>query len=218
MSNIKIAPSILSADFGNMAEEVRRMEVAGADLLHCDVMDGVFVPNITFGPKMIADIRKVTKLPLDVHLMIVEPEKYVESFAKAGADYITIHIEATKKLVPTLKAIRALGVKSGAVISPDTPVSEIEPALEYSDMVLLMSVYPGFGGQKFLDKSIARLEELTALVKKSKRKIDIEIDGGITLDNIAEIKKAGANVIVAGNTIFGANNPKETITALRSRA
>jgi len=214
---IKIAPSILSADFGKMAQEVKRTEDAGADLLHCDVMDGVFVPNITFGPKMIADIRKATTLPLDVHLMIVEPEKYVEAFAKAGADYITIHVEATKKLVPTLKAIRGLGVKSGAVISPDTPVSAVEPALEYSDMVLLMSVYPGFGGQKFLEKSLDRLSELAGLVKKSKRKIDIEIDGGVTSDNVEAIKKAGANVIVAGNTIFGAASPKDMIRTLRGK-
>jgi len=217
MSNIKIAPSILSADFGKMAEEVKHMEDMGAELLHCDIMDGVFVPNITFGPKMIADIRKATALPLDVHLMIVEPERYVEAFAKAGAGYITIHVEATKRLVPTLKAIRSLDVKSGAVISPDTPVKAIEPALEYSDMVLLMSVYPGFGGQNFLEKSLDRLRELSELIKKSKRHIDIEIDGGVTADNVEAIKKAGANVIVAGNTIFGADDPKSMIRTLRGK-
>ena len=213
---IKIAPSLLSADFAKMGEEVLRMEKAGADLLHCDVMDGVFVPNITFGPKMVKDIRSATKLPLDVHLMIVEPEKHITAFADTGADYITIHIEATVKLIETLKNIRAAGVKSGVVINPDTPVAKVGPALEYCDMVLLMSVYPGFGGQKFIEGSLDRLKELSALVKKSGRDIDIEIDGGITLDNIAKVKAAGANVIVAGNTIFGSADAAATIKLLRS--
>ena len=215
MPKIKIVPSLLSADFSKMGEEVARMERAGADLLHLDVMDGVFVPNITFGPKMVKDIRKVTKLPLDVHLMIVEPKKYVEAFVDAGADYVTIHVEAAGKLAETLKQIKAAGAKCGAVISPDTPVSKIEPALEYSDMVLLMSVYPGFGGQKFIDKSLDRLRELSALAAKTGHNIDIEIDGGITLDNIAAVKAAGANVIVAGNTVFGAVNAGDMIKRLR---
>ena len=212
-----IAPSILSADFSKMGEEIARMERAGADLIHCDVMDGVFVPNITFGIKMVADIRKTTSLPLDVHLMIVEPEKYVERFADAGADYITVHCEATKQLIKTLELIRKKGCKCGAVISPDTPVSALKDCMQICDMALLMSVYPGFGGQKFIEKSLSRMEELRALAKSVNSNILLEIDGGVNLDNVAAIKKAGAEVIVAGNTVFSASDPKAAIEQLRTR-
>lgn len=212
-----IAPSILSADFSKMGEEIARMERAGADLIHCDVMDGVFVPNITFGIKMVADIRKTTSLPLDVHLMIVEPEKYVERFADVGADYITVHCEATKQLIKTLELIRKKGCKCGAVISPDTPVSALKDCMQICDMALLMSVYPGFGGQKFIEKSLSRMEELRALAKSVNSNILLEIDGGVNLDNVAAIKKAGAEVIVAGNTVFSASDPKAAIEQLRTR-
>lgn len=215
MKKVLIAPSILSADFSNMGIEIERMENFGADLMHCDVMDGVFVPNITFGPKMIADIKKCASKPLDVHLMIVEPERYVKNFISAGADYLTIHYEATKKLLPTLEIIKNSNCKSGVVISPDTDVKVLAESLAYSDMVLLMSVYPGFGGQKFIEKSLDRLKELAELAAKFNPNCLIEIDGGITLDNIESVISAGANVIVAGNTIFGAADPKATIEKLR---
>ena len=217
MKNILIAPSILSANFSKMGEEISRMEKAGADLIHCDVMDGLFVPNITFGPKMVADIRAVTNLPLDVHLMIDKPERYVEHFIKAGANYLTIHYEATNELIPTLKKIRECGVKSGAVISPDTPVAVLKGVLQYCDMVLLMSVYPGFGGQKFIEKSIPRLIELKGLAQKENPSILIEIDGGVTLDNAKQIADAGAEVLVAGNTVFSSCDPSETIKQLKKQ-
>ena len=212
-----IAPSILSADFSKMGEEIKRMEKAGADLIHCDVMDGIFVPNITFGIKMVADIRKITALPLDVHLMIVQPEKYVERFADAGADYITIHCEATEKLNETLELIRKKGCKCGAVISPDTPVSALKDCLSICDMALLMSVYPGFGGQKFIEKSLERMRELKDVAKRANPNILLEIDGGVNLDNISAIKQSGAEVIVAGNTVFSAADPKAVIEELRSK-
>ncbi len=212
-----IAPSILSADFSKMGEEIKRMELAGADIIHCDVMDGIFVPNITFGIKMVADIRKITSLPLDVHLMIVQPEKYVERFADAGADYITIHVEATEKLNETLSLIRKKACKCGAVISPDTPVSALSGCLELCDMALLMSVYPGFGGQKFIEKSLDRMKELSALAKIENPDVLLEIDGGVNLDNISAIKQAGAQIIVAGNTVFSATDPKAVMQELRAK-
>ena len=215
-NKIQIAPSILSANFADIAFEVKRMREAGADLIHCDVMDGMFVPNITFGPKFVADIKKATSLPLDVHLMIVKPERYINSFIDAGADYLTIHYEATDALVPTLEAIKKRGVKCGAVISPDTDVDVLISAISVCDMVLLMSVYPGFGGQKFIGKSLDRLAHLTALAKSINPNILIQIDGGVTIENAAKIKAAGAEILVAGNTVFSAPCPKEAIHQLRN--
>ena len=217
MSNIKIAPSILSADFSKMGEEVYSLEVNGADLIHCDVMDGVFVNNITFGIKMVEDIRKHTALPLDCHLMIVNPEKYVERFAKAGADIITVHYEACQdNLKEVLTLIKQAGAKCGAVINPDTPVEKIADVLPLCDMVLVMSVFPGFGGQKFIPESLDKLRQLRQMIDESGREIDLQIDGGVTAENVAEIKAAGANVIVAGSAVFKAENRNEMIAKLKA--
>ena len=217
MNEIKIAPSILSADFSKMGEVVRALEEDGADMIHCDVMDGVFVNNITFGMKMVEDIRKHTSLPLDCHLMIVHPEKYVERFAKAGADIITVHYEACQdNLKEVLALIKSAGAKCGAVINPDTPVEKIKEVIPLCDMVLVMSVFPGFGGQKFIPEALDKLREVRAIIKESGKQIDLQIDGGVTAENVGEIKAAGANVIVAGNTIFKAENKKEMIANLKA--
>lgn len=215
MKKTLIAPSILSADFSRMGEEIKAIEKAGADLIHCDVMDGVFVPNITFGIKMIADIRKVTSLPLDVHLMIVNPEKYVERFIDAGADIVTIHYEAASNAAETLKLIKSKGVKAGIVISPDTDVSVLSEAIKHCDLALLMSVYPGFGGQKFIEKSYERLRHLKKLADENNPEIMIEIDGGVNFENIEKIVECGANVIVAGNTVFCADDAAVAIEKLK---
>ena len=217
MKTIKIAPSILSADFSKMGEEVKSLELSGADLVHCDVMDGVFVNNITFGIKMVEDIRKCTTLPLDCHLMIVHPEKYVERFAKAGADIITVHWEACQdNLKEVLTLIKSTGVKCGAVINPDTPVEKIKDVIELCDMVLVMSVFPGFGGQKFIPSALDKLRELRAIIDESGKEIDLEIDGGVTAENVEEIKAAGANVIVAGSAVFKAEDRRAMIAKLKA--
>lgn len=217
MKKIKIAPSILSADFSKMGEEVRALEKQGADIIHLDVMDGVFVNNITFGIKMVEDIRRHTSLPLDCHLMIVHPEKYVERFAKAGADIITVHFEACQdNLKEVLSLIKSTGVKCGAVINPDTPVEKIKDVVALCDMVLVMSVFPGFGGQKFIPTALGKLRALRTIIDESGREIDLEIDGGVTEENVREIKAAGANVIVAGNTIFKATDRAAVIEKLKA--
>ena len=217
MKQIKIAPSILSADFSKMGEEVVSLEKCGADLIHCDVMDGVFVNNITFGIKMVEDIRGKTSLPLDCHLMIVHPEKYVERFAKAGADIITVHYEACQdNLEEVLNLIKSTGVKCGAVINPDTPVEKIAHLIPLCDMVLIMSVFPGFGGQKFIPSALDKLRQVRAIAQKCGKQIDVQIDGGVGLDNIAEIKAAGANVIVAGSAVFKASDRRAVIEALKA--
>ena len=216
MKKIKIAPSILSADFAKMGEEVRSLEACGADLIHCDVMDGVFVNNITFGIKMVEDIKKHTSLPLDCHLMIVHPEKYVERFAKAGADIITVHYEACQdNLKEVLLLIKSTGVKCGAVINPDTPVEKIKEVIPLCDMVLVMSVFPGFGGQKFIPSALDKLREVSAIIQESGKEIDLQIDGGITAENVEEVKKAGANVIVAGSAVFKAEDRTAIIAKLK---
>lgn len=214
---IYIAPSILSADFSKMGEEVVSLEKSGADFIHIDVMDGVFVPNITFGIKMVKDIAPHTNLILDTHLMIVEPWKYVEQFAKAGSNYITVHYEACKeKLSETLQLIKSYGVKCGLVINPDTPVSKIENLIEMCDIVLVMSVFPGFGGQSFISSVLEKVKCIREIINKSGKNILLEIDGGINFDNVKLVKESGANVIVAGNTVFSHSNRLEAIEKLRN--
>ena len=217
MKSIKIAPSILSADFSKMGEEVKSLEQCGADVVHVDVMDGVFVNNITFGLKMVEDIRKVTTLPLDCHLMIVHPEKYVERFAKAGADIITVHYEACQdNLKEVLDLIKSTGVKCGAVINPDTPVEKIADVIPLCDMVLVMSVFPGFGGQKFIPEALDKLRQVKAIVEACGKEIEIEIDGGVTAENVGLVKEAGANVVVAGSAVFKASDRALAIAALKN--
>lgn len=216
MKQIKIAPSVLSADFSKMGEEVKCVTDCGADVIHLDVMDGVFVKNITFGPKLVKDVRKFSSAVFDAHLMIVEPWKYIDKFAESGADIITVHKEACgDRLKDTLKAIKSLGVKCGAVINPDTPVSSIADVIEECDMLLLMSVFPGFGGQKFIESVLPKLEEASRLIQKTGKEIDLEIDGGINKENIVAVKNAGANVIVAGNTVFKETDRAKIIRELR---
>jgi ribulose-phosphate 3-epimerase len=199
---IKIAPSILAANFSKLAEEVIEVEQAGAQLIHIDVMDGHFVPNITMGPIVVEALRPVTKLPLDVHLMIENPDNYIESFAKAGADYITVHVEACPHLHRTIQLIRSFGVKPGVVLNPHTPIESIQHVLEDIDMVLFMTVNPGFGGQKFIYSVIPKIKQLANLIKEKDLAIEIEIDGGINAETIVPCAEAGATIFVAGSAIY----------------
>lgn len=200
---IKIAPSILAADFAKLGEEVKEVEAAGAELIHIDVMDGHFVPNISFGAIALEAIRPLSTLPMDVHLMIENPDQYIEQFAKAGADYITVHVEACRHLHRTIQLIRSFGVKPGVVLNPHTPIESILHIIEDVDMVLFMTVNPGFGGQKFISSVLPKVEALSGIIKERGLKIDIEIDGGITAETIVPCVKAGANVFVAGSAIYG---------------
>lgn len=212
---MKIAPSILSADFANLGRDVKMVEEYGVDYIHVDVMDGNFVPNITLGPNIVAALRPVTKLPLDVHLMIADPEKYIEDFAKAGADIIMSHVEATPHIHRAVQMTKDLGVKAGVVLNPGTPVESIKYVLPDVDQVLIMTVNPGFGGQSFIESSVDKIKELADLRAKHGYDFDIEVDGGITHETIKRCQEAGADVFVAGSYIYDAEEPKERIEALR---
>lgn len=213
---IKIAPSILSADFSKLGEEIKEVERGGADWIHVDVMDGHFVPNITIGPLIVDAIRPITTLPLDVHLMIEEPDQYIEAFAKAGADYITVHVEACRHLHRTIQLIRSHGVKPGVVLNPHTPVETIQHILGDIDVVLFMTVNPGFGGQKFIPSVVPKVKQLSQIIKECDLSIEIQIDGGITPQTIGCCVEAGANVFVAGSAIYNQPNRAEAIAAIRT--
>jgi len=212
---VLVAPSILSADFGRLAEEVRAVEAAGADLIHVDVMDGRFVPNITLGPVVVKAVRRATALPLDVHLMIVEPEKYIESFAEAGASGLTVHAEACPHLHRVLQQIRHAGVRPAVVLNPASPLVLIEEVLDQVDRVLLMSVNPGFGGQQFIPSTVDKVRRLRQMLDARGLKVEIEVDGGINAETARAVVDAGANVLVAGNAVFGAKDYAQAIHALR---
>ncbi|NMO15962.1 ribulose-phosphate 3-epimerase [Pyxidicoccus fallax] len=212
---IRISPSLLSCDFGRIAEEVRAVEAAGADLIHVDVMDGRFVPNITIGPVIVEAIKRVATKPLDVHLMIEEPERYVPAFAKAGADLLTVHVEATTHLHRTLQQIRGAGASPSVVLNPSTPLSAIEEVLGDVEMVLLMSVNPGFGGQSFIESTVDKVRRLRAMLDARGLDVDIEVDGGINATTAKRVVEAGATVLVAGSYVFGAKDYAEAIRSLR---
>ncbi|RKH69920.1 ribulose-phosphate 3-epimerase [Corallococcus sp. AB049A] len=213
---VRISPSLLSSDFSRLGEEVRAIEAAGADWIHVDVMDGRFVPNITLGPVIVEAIKRVATKPLDVHLMIVEPEKYVEAFAKAGADVLTVHQEASPHLHRTLQAIRNAGSKPAVVLNPGTPLSAIEEVLGDVDMVLLMSVNPGFGGQSFIESTVDKVRRLRAMLDaRGLKDVDIEVDGGINAQTAKRVVDAGATVLVAGSYVFGAKDYAQAIRSLR---
>ncbi len=218
MDRKMIAPSILSADFSRLGEEIRAVEAAGADVIHVDVMDGHFVPNITIGPLVVEAVRKVTRLPLDVHLMIADADRYVEDFAGAGADWITVHVEACPHLHRTIHRIRALDKKAGAVLNPATSLTTLDEILPDLDLIMLMSVNPGFGGQSFIESSLEKVRTLRQMLDDTGSRAGIEIDGGVSPATIARIAEAGANIFVAGSAVFGRQNYGETIGELKKLA
>ncbi|MFZ1956573.1 MAG: ribulose-phosphate 3-epimerase [Desulfobacterales bacterium] len=210
-----IAPSILSADFTRLGEEVRAVEAAGADWIHADVMDGHFVPNITFGPLVVAAVRKITRLPIDVHLMIESPDRYIQAFAEAGADWISVQVETCPHLNRAVQQIKEAGVKAGVVLNPSTPLSALDWVLEYADYVLIMSVNPGFGGQAFIGNSLEKIRRLRRMIGDRGLSTRIEVDGGIKENNIGEVAAAGADVFVAGSAIFGQTDYRQVIARFK---
>ncbi|RJR15933.1 MAG: ribulose-phosphate 3-epimerase [Nitrospiraceae bacterium] len=214
---VKIAPSILSADFSRLGEEVIAAEKAGADLVHVDVMDGHFVPNITIGPLVVKAVKKVASIPLDVHLMIEDPDKYIRDFADSGADIITVHQEASVHLHRTIQNIKECGVKAAVSINPATPVSSLELVLSYVDMVLIMSVNPGFGGQKFIPEALDKIRQLRDIITRNKYRAEIEVDGGVNIDNVADVMKAGADIVVMGSAFYNSENYADTVKRVRER-
>jgi len=214
----KIAPSILSADFARLGEEIRRVEQAGADLIHFDVMDGHFVPNLSIGVPVLASVRAVTKLPLDAHLMIEEPERYLEAFVKAGADLISVHAEVCRDIPAIARRMHALGIRASVAINPETDPGRVIAAAGDLDMILVMSVHPGFGGQGFIPESLAKLRTIRRELERRGLDLDLEVDGGIKIDNLAMVAEAGANVFVSGSAIFGHGDYNEIIARMRRAA
>jgi ribulose-phosphate 3-epimerase len=210
-----IAPSILSADFGNLARDIEMLNTSTADWIHVDVMDGVFVPNISFGFPVIKAVQKLAKKPLDVHLMIVEPDRYIQQFKETGAEILTVQYESCTHLHRTLQAIKANGMKAGVALNPHTPVNLLNDIIQDIDMVLIMSVNPGFGGQKFIEHSYSKISKLKELITKAGSNTLIEVDGGVTLQNYKQLVTAGVDVLVAGNTVFASDNPAKTIELLK---
>lgn len=215
---IKLAPSILSADFSNLLEDVKKVENAGCEYLHIDVMDGHFVPNITIGPLVVESLRKHSNMVFDTHLMIENPDNYIEAFAKAGSDLIVVHQEACKHLHRTIQGIKNLNVKAGVALNPATPVDTIKHVLKDLDMVLIMTVNPGFGGQSFIEGMLDKIKELRSMIKDMGLEVDIQVDGGIKEENIHKVVEAGANIIVAGSAIFGSNDIAQTVKNLRENS
>ena len=215
MQNFMIAPSILSADFARLGDEISEVARAGADCIHIDVMDGHFVPNITIGPLVVDAVRKITDLPLDVHLMIENADQYLEDFADAGADWITVHVEACRHLHRTIQRIKELGKKAGAVLNPATPLNTLDYVLEDVDLVMLMTVNPGFGGQSFITSGIEKVRRLKEMIDRKGLSVGIEIDGGVSPETIGPIAKAGANIFVAGSAIFGKDNYAREIKKMK---
>jgi len=213
----KIAPSILSSDFGNLAREIRAVEEAGADYIHIDVMDGHFVPNLTVGPVVVECVRKLTRLPLDVHLMVERPENLLDAFIKAGSDIITVHVEATPHLHRAIQSIKEKGAKAGVSLNPSTPIQGIEPVIEDVDMVVIMSVNPGFGGQELIRSALAKIKRVRKLLDEAGSKAELEVDGGIKAENIRDVSLAGADVFVSGSGIFKTKDYKKTISEMRKR-
>lgn len=213
----KICPSLLSADFSDLKSQIAELENVGADILHCDIMDGSFVPNISFGAKIVSDINNITDLPLDVHLMINSPEKYIADFHRAGAEYISVHFENNIHLNRIINQIKDYGIKAGVVLNPSTPVFMLDDIIEYADYILLMSVNPGFGGQKFISNSLQKVRRLKELIISNNCNCEIEVDGGVGLDNIKDLSDAGADMFVCGNSIFNSGSISDTIRNMKAK-